>query len=217
MPGIYRNIYSCLRSDFLFILTVLLSVATYIAHRIVRSDTDISQYLAYYEACRPLYDNTFSFIFFENMQAMLQTVCIVLIPFFLGSLFCLFFTADSLVASLKYIIAETSVSTLIIGTLPHGIFEIPAMIFSVILGAIISKELTLFLLSVITKKKFDNPKFVLHRNGIGKTAVFVLESMVFVLLPLVFSGAFAETFITGRIPETFFGFQQGFTETPRIK
>ena len=200
---IYRNICSYLRSDFLFILTVLLVIATCVAHRIVNSDTDISLYLAYYKANRPLYESGFSFIFFENMRAMFQTVYMGLIPFFLGSFFHLFVSADFLVASFKYIIAETSVSTLIIGILPHGIFEIPAMFFSVILGAIISKEITLLLLSLVTRKKFDNSESVLHRHGFKETVVFAAESFVFAILPLVFVGAFVETFITEWVFENF--------------
>lgn len=200
---VYRNIYSYLRSDFLFILTVLLSIATFVTHRIVRSDMDISRYLAYLAETRPLYESELSFIFFENLQAMFQTVYMGFIPFFLGSFFHLFFAADSLVASFRFILAEFPLETVIIGILPHGIFEFPAMIFSVILGAIISKEITLFLLSIVTRKKFDNPESVLHRHGLKEMALFIAESFVFVLIPVVFIGAFVETFITGWVFENF--------------
>ncbi len=137
------------------------------------------------------------------MQALFQTVYMGFVPFFLGSLFHLFFAADSFVAMFRYVITETSVSALIIGILPHGIFEFPAMIFSVILGAIISKEITLFLLSLVTTKRFDNPKSIFRRHGLKETAIFVAESLAFVVIPLVFIGAFVESFITGWILEIF--------------
>jgi hypothetical protein len=70
------------------------------------------------------------------------------------------------------------------------------MVFSVILSSIISKEITLALLSFVTKKKFDNPKAIFIKQGIKETAIFVAESLAFIVAPLVFAGAFVESFVT---------------------
>ena len=77
------------------------------------------------------------------------------------------------------------------------------MVLSVILSSIISKEITLALLSFVTKKKFDNPKAIFYGNGLKETAIFVAESLAFVVIPLIFIGAFVESFITWWILEIF--------------
>ncbi len=203
ITSIYKNIFSYFRKDWRFLLIVILAIIECTVFCILKSEADIAQYLAYYETNRPQYDNMLSFIFFENLQATFPEIVSGFFPFFIGTFFVLYLIINSLVISFKYILTIVPVGTLIAGTLPHGIFEIPAILLSIMLSAIISKEVTLTLLSFITKKKFDNPKAVFIRHGIKETAVFIVESLVFVVIPLVFLGAFVETFITGRILENF--------------
>ena len=200
---IYKNIFSYLVANKKLIFITLLFIAESIVYCLINSEADISSYLAYHDETRPQYGTLFSFILFENTQAMLPTIIMGTVPFFLGTLFCTYSTVHSLVIAFKYIISSLPIETILAGTLPHGIFEIPAIIFSMILSAIISKEITLAILSFITKKKFDNSKAIFYRNGLKETAIFVAKSLVFVILPLVFIGAFVETFITGRIIENF--------------
>lgn len=197
----YKNIFSFLRIDLKFILFVLLFLTETLVYSLVNSKADISQYLSYYEENRPQYESLFSFIFFENMQAMLQPISFGFIPFFLGTIFHSVMGASIIITSCKHILLEISVGTFIIGILPHGIFEIPAMVLSVILSSIISKEITLALLSFVTKKNFDNPKAIFYENGLKETAVFAAETIIFILIPLVFLGAFTEIFVTGHVLE----------------
>jgi stage II sporulation protein M len=134
---------------------------------------------------------------------MLPAIIMGTVPFFLGTLFCTYSTVHSLVIAFKYIISSLPIETILAGTIPHGIFEIPAIIFSMILSAIISKEITLAILSFVTKKKFDNPKSILYRNGLKETSIFAVETIILILIPLVFLGALTEAFVTGRILENF--------------
>ena len=201
--NIYKNIFSFLRSNRKLVFITLLFIAESIVFCLLNCKADISRYMSYYNAARPQYSDLFSFILVKNMQAMLMTVLIGTIPLFIGIMFNSYLTVRSLTVVCKYAVAETSAVTVLASTLPHGIFEIPAIIFSVILGVIISKEITLFLLSFVVRKKFDDPESVFHRHGLKETAVFCFESIVFVIVPLVFIGAFTETFVTGWVVETF--------------
>lgn len=200
---IYKNIFSYLVANKKLVFITLLFIAESIVYCLINSEADISSYLAYHDENRPQYGTLFSFILFENTQAMLPAIIMGTVPFFLGTLFCTYSTVHSLVIALKYIISSLPIETILAGTLPHGIFEIPAIIFSMIFSAIISKEITLAILSFVTKKKFDNPKSILYRNGLKETAVFAVETIFLILIPLVFLGALTEAFVTGRILENF--------------
>ena len=50
-----------------------------------------------------------------------------------------------------------------------------------------------------SKESFDNTDSFLFRQGFKETAIFVAESLVFVVTPLIFIGAFVESFVTGWI------------------
>lgn len=199
--NIYKNIFSFLRSNRKLVFITLLFIAESIVFCLLNCEADISRYMSYYNAARPQYSDLFSFILVKNMQTMLMTVLIGTIPLFIGTMFNSYLTVRSLTVVCKYAVAETSVVTVLASTLPHGAFEIPATIFSIILSAIISKEITLFLLSLIARKKFDDPESVFYRHGLKETAVFCFESLVFVVLPLILLGALTETFVTGWVVE----------------
>ena len=198
---IYKNIFSYFRRDRKFILLALFMIAVFIFFCAVRSEADISQYLTVLETERPLYKNDFSFIFFENLKTSLATVLLGTVPCFMGAAFQLYLVTDMLASAFRYFLASVPSGTLIAGTLPHGIFEIPAILLSFLLSVIISKEITLCLLSTLSKESFDNTDSFLFRQGFKETAIFVAESLVFVVIPLIFIGAFVESFVTGWIIE----------------
>ena len=75
------------------------------------------------------------------------------------------------------------------------------LIFCIIIAAILSKELTLFILSLVTKKKFNNPKSILHKYGLKKTIIFFAESFVFMVIPLILLGAIMERTVTPWVME----------------
>ena len=197
----YCNIFSHLRSNAKFLFFIFLILAELIIYCIINCDADISQYLEYTEITMPEYKNLFSFIFFENLKSSAKLALTGFIPFFLGILADTFLTAYSLTSSIKFILGEFPANYVFLSLLPHGLFEMSGLIFCIIISAVLSKELTLFLLSFITKKKFDNPKAVLHQNGLKKTIIFFSESFVFVVTPLILLGAIMECTITSWVME----------------
>ncbi|MEG0330379.1 MAG: stage II sporulation protein M [Longicatena sp.] len=81
-------------------------------------------------------------------------------------------------------ITTTSIPFLLAGLLPHGIFEIPAMILSVSLGIYICKETTLFILG---KQKHFKLKSL---------AFNILRIYGFIIVPLLIIAGLIEAYIT---------------------
>ncbi len=198
---IYKTIFSYFRRDLKFILLALFMITVFIFFCAIRSEANISQYLTVLETEHSLYESDFSFIFFENFKTLLATVLLGTVPCFMGTAIQLYLVTDLLASAFRYFLSSVSFGTLIAGTLPHGIFEIPAIVFSFLLSVIISKEITLCLFSALSKESFDNTDSFLFRQGFKETAIFVAESLPFVVIPLVFIGAFVESFVTGWIIE----------------
>ena len=117
-------------------------------------------------------------IFFENLKSSAKLALTGFIPFFLGILADTFLTAYGLTSSIKFILGEFPANYVFLSLLPHGLFEMSGLIFCIILAAILSKELTLFLLSLVTKRKFDNPRAILHQDGLKKTIIFFFTVQV---------------------------------------
>lgn len=201
MKKIYYDIFHFLQRNAKFLFFVFLVLAELIIYCIINCDADISQYLEYTEITMPEYKNLFSFIFFENLKSSAKLALTGVIPFFLGILADTFLTAYGLTSSIKFILGEFPANYVFLSLLPHGIFEMSGLNFCIILAAILSKELTLFLLSLVTKRKFDNPRAILHQDGLKKTMIFFAESFAFVVTPLILLGAIMECTITPWVME----------------
>ena len=199
--GFYKHIFSHLLSNAKFLFFIFLVLAELIIYCIINCDADISQYIEYTEITMPEYKNLFSFIFFENLKSSAKLALTGFIPLFLGILADTFLTAYSLTSSMKFILNEFSADYVFLSLLPHGIFEMSGLIFCIIFAVILSKELTLFLLSVIMKKKFDNPKAIFHQDGLKETIAFFAESFVLVVTPLILLGAIMECTVTPWVME----------------
>ena len=153
-------------------------------------------YRVYVESAQDLYPNELVFIFCENLKSAAGMILVGLVPLFFGGLYGAMMAVSGLVVTLKYELQSLPFRTIFLSLLPHGIFEMTVLVFSYILSNILSEEITLGLWRRITGKTVSfwgrpSPLF-----GIKKTGVFILSSMVFVIVPLLFLAATIEVTIS---------------------
>ena len=142
------------------------------------------------------YPNLFLFIFLGNLKAAMMTILAGVIPGFLGSIFVLMMTVKSIVVTTKTIATTISVGTIILSVIPHGIFEIPAIILSILLSSIIS---TVALCTLFRKK-------ILNIQGLTsvnlKTQLrYAVISFVYIIFPLLLIAAIVEVTISPLVIE----------------
>jgi len=192
----YINILRFLYIDRRFIGVFLLVIAELMLFCALNCEADASTYTAYLEQTTPLYPSAFAHILFENLKSMALTVFSGLIPFFGGALFMGFGTVYSLFSVGKAVLLQMPADAMFLALLPHGIFEIPAILFSLLLAAMLSKEVTLLLVCMITDRDFRSRRALLIRRGLLPTLRFCLRGLVFVILPLMLLGALAESTVS---------------------
>ena len=145
------------------------------------------------------YPNLFLFIFLGNLKAAMMTILAGVIPGFLGSIFVLMMTVKSIVVATKTIATTISVGTIILSVIPHGIFEISAIILSIQLSSIISKNITVALCTLFRKK-------ILNIQGLTsvnlKTQLrYAVISFVYIIFPLLLIAAIVEVTISPLVIE----------------
>lgn len=121
----------------------------------------------------------------NNLRACLMSISLGIIPFIFLPLIILLANAALIGAMIGlYHMTGLSMGTLVIGILPHGIFEIPALILSMTLGIYLCKELTM--------------KIIGKRKGvlIGDVFVKVVRCFLCIIVPLIFIAGFVEAYIT---------------------
>lgn len=97
------------------------------------------QYVTYVEENIGQYPNLFAFIFIENLKVSGRMILAGLVPVFLGVLFSGALTVRGLVVTFKQLVLTMPTYRILLCTLPHGIFELPALMLSVALACILSK------------------------------------------------------------------------------
>ena len=123
----------------------------------------------------------------NNWQAMLTTVLYGFVPF-------VFFPAISLLSNsfmvgvlgTWYVSNQLPLSAYLAGLIPHGIFELSALVLSVAAGLWLCRTCNRFL---IRKDKAD-------ASSLLETAADVLRILVLLVAPLVVIAAFVECYIT---------------------
>ena len=132
-----------------------------------------------------------TFIFFNNLKV--AAIAIFLGCFFaIIPIFMVFFNGIIIGIVAESFIREAGLLFLVVGLLPHGIIEIPMILFSAGIGC----KMGVGALQVIIRKK--TARSYLH-DFVTATWIFVL-----IILPLLLAAAFIESYVTAFLLEQMF-------------
>ena len=132
-------------------------------------------------------------LFANNIRAMIVTICYGFIPFI--RLPALSLGLNSVLLGLfaaYYVHQGFSLWAYLAGILPHGIFELPALVISLSCG--------LYLCRCITESIRSKEK---KNNIVGETVKQIIRVIAFHVFPLLLAAAFIEAYITPRILNLF--------------
>lgn len=183
----YTDAFGYLKRKWLCCLIVLVVIIELLVFALLNTAAD-GHYEQYLAETVGQYSGKFAFIFLENLQSMLIMILMGTIPAFLGIFFVSNQTISGLVATGKWILPDVGVTRLLISILPHGIFEIPAICFTILLSALWSRTVTIAIIRLIRRK----PVITSFREDVAG----ILKSIVFILLPLVLIAAVIEATLT---------------------
>lgn len=131
-------------------------------------------------------------LMFNNIRACLLSIVIGFLPFLFLPLITLITNAALMGAMFGlYSIMDISYTSLFAGLVPHGIFEIPALVISMTLGIYLCKEMTM---KVLGKRK---------ETKITDTFGSIFNYFVCILVPLLIIAGIIEAYITPSIMEMF--------------
>ncbi|HHW35693.1 MAG TPA: stage II sporulation protein M [Bacillales bacterium] len=138
---------------------------------------------------------TFLLIFWNNLKVVTITILLGIIPFYrLSSFFTIFqFSVVGVVFGGLFAMGHNVINAFTFSFLPHAIFELTALVYSVAIGNFINKNI---LAKVFFRKKKDS-------EPIGNLLKPSLRSYLFVVIPLLLIASFIEAFITSRLSENF--------------
>ena len=125
-------------------------------------------------------------IFLNNIKASVYGVIMGIIPFIFVpgiSIATNGMLTGAAVAAASVATGESGLKLLCLGILPHGIFELPALLISITLGIVLCRELTRTLL----RKPHMKLNQVLEK---------IAKTYVLLVLPLLVVAALVESFIT---------------------
>ncbi|KQL50987.1 MULTISPECIES: stage II sporulation protein M [Bacillaceae] len=134
-------------------------------------------------------------IFWNNLKVGTITILLGLIPFYRLSSFFTFlqFSVIGVVFGGLSAMGQNVINAFIYSFLPHAIFELTALVYCVVIGNFINKNI---LTKVFFRKRKDS-------EPIWKLLKQSLRSYIFAVIPLLFMAAFIEGFITSRLSEIF--------------
>ncbi len=131
-------------------------------------------------------------LFFHNVRATFLSMAVGVVPLLFLTLFFILVNISvlgSVIASVGYMVDQVFL-VFLLGIVPHGIFEIPALILSFAMGIYLCKKITW----VLFKKERVSLKIVM-RN--------CLMLYVGVVVPLLVIAALVEAYITPYLLNTF--------------
>lgn len=125
-------------------------------------------------------------IFLNNLKAATYAVVMGIIPF----IFIPFFNiatnglvTGAVISSASIVSGKSAAELFVLGILPHGIFEIPALVISISLGIVLCRE--------VSKGLLRKPHLKL-----GILIEKIAKTFVLLVLPLLVVAALVESFIT---------------------
>lgn len=125
-------------------------------------------------------------IFFNNIRASVLGLCSGILPFIFFPVINIAgngITTGAAIASVSIATGKDAGSLVLLGILPHGIFEITALVVAIALGITLCKNITKALL----RKPHEKIAELLDETA---------RCYVLVVLPLIFIAAVVETYIT---------------------
>lgn len=121
----------------------------------------------------------------NNLLASFISILTGVIPFFFLPVFSLLLNAGMIgVVFGAMPITNSSVLFLMMGLVPHGIFEITALLLSLTLGVYLCKEMCLRVIG--KKREISNTQMIFH----------IVRIYLLVIVPLMIIAGFIETYIT---------------------
>lgn len=183
----YRSIFSYLKSHWKVGGVVLLAMAEFLVFAVLNVEASGS-YEQYVAETSVKYSGRFPFIFWENLESGLRLVLMGTVPLGLGTLFGAYATVAGLVSACKWLLPEIGGRTLLLCVLPHGMFEIPAICFSVLLSALWSRAVTAAIIRLLRREPAVR---TLCEDGLS-----VLKSAAFVQIPLILIAAVIEVTVS---------------------
>ena len=125
-------------------------------------------------------------LFLNNTRATAQIILLGLIPFLFLPIFSFVFNAVIIGAVVgMYPSMGFSITAALLGIIPHGIFELPAMIYSMALGIYLNISIIKKMVSK-DKKNINMKEILLH----------IVKSYIFIIIPLLLIASIIEAFIT---------------------
>ncbi|MBR6701267.1 MAG: stage II sporulation protein M [Firmicutes bacterium] len=191
----YKETGTYLWNNKWFILFILMFIAEIVVFYVLNAQAD-DHYMDYVDNTMGKYPNEFLFIFIENLKTDTKVMLHGIIPFFLGSIVAAMMSIRSLIISLKFFSGLLPLNKILICTVPHGLVEIPCIVACMVFGCLISKELTLTVLKAVRKKDLVFLDKTRKTIGLKKTVSFMFKSWLLIILPMTFTAALIETYIT---------------------
>lgn len=186
----YQAIFHYLRSHLQWCLLTALVIAELIVFVCLNTGPD-GHYETYVANTIGKYPNLFTFILGENLQSALVMVLFGTMPFGLGVIFSTYSVFSSLCSTVKWLLPDYGVRKMLLGIMAHGIFELTAIFFSVLLSVLWCRALTLAIIRLVRRRPLLKE---------FRTDLFFLAKAVFlVLIPLLFIAASIEVTITAWI------------------
>lgn len=142
-------------------------------------------YLEYLEKTEPKYNSVFWLIFIENSISSILTAILGMFPFFVGTLYESYSIAAGFITTVKLFMQKIPLKYILFGIAPHGIFEMSAIVFSLIISAVFSREMSRIFLKWILKDKLRYDEKLIPM-------IFVIRGLLLVVIPLLFVGAVVE-------------------------
>ena len=183
----YNEIWLYIKGCRLWALLTLLMAAELLVFCLLNSapSTQCGQYVAERQS---LYANLFSFILFENLQACLSILASGIIPLGFGALFTCYGMMDGLVSTGKWLLPNAGGWKMALCLIPHGVFEIPAMIISVLAAVLLSRAVTVAIWRLIIRTPL--------KVELLYELKLLLKITMLVLLPLILLGAIMEVSVS---------------------
>lgn len=147
----YCRIITYIKTNHKWYLLTLLIIIEFIAFACLNTGAN-DHYGDYVAQTTPEYRSLFWFIFCENIKALLQTILYGTIPLGIGVVFGLYFMTSGVVATVKWLLPAIGGWRMLACTLPHGIFELSAIVISVMVAALWSKTVTVSLFRLISRR-----------------------------------------------------------------
>lgn len=147
-------------------------------------------------------------IFLNNLRVSLFGILFGLIPFLFLPLLGVFANGVSMgvVTSISYLKGFNVLFVLLLGLVPHGIFEIPAMLYSWSLGVYLILQISKKILHAVSME----PVYLFSKNNLGRKYeklfplfIRIFRTWIGVILPLLLVAAMIETFVTPVLVKVF--------------